>query len=129
MTIEDYETILIKALKQFPNLSEFGFHGIEPPVNVGFKKLSEYHRSKAALFSEDFAEQVDYSKKYFEAHPYEIKTKKISSYGLKHDVERWADIEGQRQHITNGALIIAAIAKGYKVVQNGSSPNASINRK
>jgi hypothetical protein len=44
------------------------------------------------------------------------------SYGLKHDVERWAG-----GYVGNGAFIAAALAEGYRVRQVDRGPNAFFN--
>ena len=41
-----------------------------------------------------------------------------SSYGLKHDVEKWAG-----KYVSNGAFITAAIAEGYRTRTWPGSPN------
>ena len=48
-----------------------------------------------------------------------IKTKKVdtsrTSYGWKHDVERWIKSLGLRhEHISNGAFIVAALERGHE---------------
>lgn len=38
-----------------------------------------------------------------------------SSYGLKHDAERWGRVNGMEPYVSNGALIAAAVALGLPV--------------
>lgn len=57
----------------------------------------------------------------------------ISSYGLKHAVERWLRSNGSDAYfcyVSNGALIMAALELGYDCVQCAhGSPNVFINIK
>ena len=61
------------------------------------------------------------------------KTKTIrrqrSSYGYKHEVERWASSSGKHVYISNGAFIVAAKRAGYTIEQadHALSPNAFFN--
>jgi hypothetical protein len=48
-----------------------------------------------------------------------------SSYGLKHDAERWAG-----SYVPNGATLVALHALGYRLRQySGKSPNAEVTRR
>jgi hypothetical protein len=66
-------------------------------------------------------EQVNICKEWIQKFCKERKTinPKVSSYGLKHEVEAWAN-----NYIENGAFIAAAIDLGYRFKQDGDSPNA-----
>jgi hypothetical protein len=52
-----------------------------------------------------------------------------TSYGYKHDVERWAEeTQGTHHYIANGAFITAAIEEGYLYERaDEGSPNAVFN--
>jgi hypothetical protein len=56
-------------------------------------------------------------------------SRKSSSYGLKHEAERWWEAKGGGHggYICNGALIMAALQIGMIVRRIGSSPNACLN--
>jgi hypothetical protein len=55
--------------------------------------------------------------------------RKQSSYGIKHEAERWWREKGANYggYICNGALIMAALRLGMLVERIGSSPNACLN--
>ena len=52
---------------------------------------------------------------------------KRTSYGLKHDAERWHVANGTGLYLSNGAFISAAISMGYKVRRISDTPNAVLN--
>ncbi len=55
---------------------------------------------------------------------------RVSSYGLKHEAERWCRTQGHDDggYISNGALLMAAYRLGFHVRRcSGRSPNAFIN--
>lgn len=76
------------------------------------------------------ATQVEICRVYIRRFKERTKTirKKDSSYGLKHEVERWTKVasgeSGRRVYISNGAFITAAIAEGYAVEPVRESPNS-----
>jgi hypothetical protein len=75
-------------------------------------------------------DQIDRSKHWLQLCGI-IKTvyRKQSSYGIKHEAERWwrAKGAGHGGYISNGALLMAAIRLGMRVERIGSSPNACLN--
>jgi hypothetical protein len=93
------------AKAAFPSLGDFGFGKPWEPINPA-------HVATAMAFLNRCR-----------------KTKKPTrgSYGLKHLAERWGRDNGLEPYITNGALIVAAVALGFKVIrQSSSDPNAVI---
>lgn len=50
------------------------------------------------------------------------------SYWLKHEVEYWSQQHGPRKYIPNGALIVAAVMKGFTVRRSEfkHNPNAMV---
>jgi hypothetical protein len=53
--------------------------------------------------------------------------KPIGSYGLKHVIENiWGGLGSSGVYITNGALILAALARGYPVRPSPDKINANI---
>jgi hypothetical protein len=50
-----------------------------------------------------------------------------SSYGLKHDVERWTRASDCNQYVSNGALIAAALALGLRASRETGSFNSVFN--
>ncbi|GMV80447.1 MAG: hypothetical protein AMXMBFR7_16310 [Planctomycetota bacterium] len=50
---------------------------------------------------------------YVHALPRESFNERADSYRLKHDVERWLEAAGCKRHISNGALIVAAVRMGF----------------
>jgi len=78
----------------------------------------------------DLQDQVDRSKQWLQlCGTSEVVCRKASSYGYKHEAERWWKVKGAGRggYICNGALIMAALQLGMVVKRIGSSPNAYLN--
>jgi hypothetical protein len=94
-----------------PKLTAEGvnFHNLKrPPVDpkpVDPRQVAVCVRWLAALGTP--IKQIDYHR---------------TSYGRKHDVQRWAD-----EYISNGAFIAAALGMGYKARTMECSPNMHFN--
>jgi hypothetical protein len=63
-------------------------------------------REEEVSLCEEFINDFCYPRKYI--------SRKWTSYGLKHLVERHLDRHGQHAYISNGAFILAAIRRGYR---------------
>lgn len=61
-------------------------------------------------------EQVDAARTWIREHLRPCKTirPRHTSYGYKHDVERWSEENGGRLYVANGAFIVAMLEEGYR---------------
>lgn len=50
----------------------------------------------------------------------------LSSYGIKHSIERWCALNGRPTYIANGQVVVAAIFLGLKIAKFAGSPNVGI---
>jgi|SRR5262249_4821815 len=110
-----------RILEQHPQLSDFGF---------GLAEFYKTHAERVAKFREDretirgprslaeFTVARGWLRQFAKLKSF---NKRGTSYGLKHVAEH--DIG----YVTNGAFIAAAIAEGFEVQREGSSPNALFN--
>ena len=51
-----------------------------------------------------------------------------TSYGFKHDVEKWKSAQGVRLYVPQGAFILAAIHKGYVIHRIRDSTSARFSK-
>ena len=73
--------------------------------------------------------EVAVCKRWLRRHaaPQEKINHRTNSYGLKHLVEIERCVRGGDYYVSNGSLIAAAIALGYRPKRIGDSPNAAFN--
>jgi len=73
------------------------------------------------------ADQVETALAFLE-HCRKAPRARVSSYTLKHTVERWGSSVGASAYVTNGAMVAAAIYAGFVVrpVGGEGNPNARI---
>ena len=103
---------IIRVVAENPDLSAYGWRFRTGSLwNDG----DAFARHREQMLSQDFEQQVRASLAYLGTR--RIPTK-VGSYGAKHLVERWAG-----RYVSNGALIVAAILAGYRVVRDDNSPN------
>lgn len=102
------------AKKELKGLIPFGFEGKEP-MNI-------------SLFDK---EQLDWALDFAHAcgEPIRSFNVKHTSYGLKHIAEKRARklSDNKVGYITNGALILAMVAAGFRFMRKGDSPNVFFN--
>lgn len=88
----------------------------------GFYKYYERVKKEKHRYHPIEREQVDVCKEWIKQNlrPTKVIIKRMSSYGYKHEVEKWANT-----YISNGAFILAMIEMGYNFEADG--PNAYFN--
>jgi hypothetical protein len=120
------------------------------PVNIAAEQLAEAHEAIAVarkryptLVPNGFAQPrhiLGYDDRPGDKHdPREVATAiaylgrcartrsaNYNSYGLKHGAEDWGDRNDMSPYVSNGALIVAAVYLGLKVVPDPGTPNAAI---
>jgi hypothetical protein len=55
------------------------------------------------------------------------RSRTCGSYSLKHRAEEWGEANGMSNYVSNGALLVAAVFLGFKVVQGTGLCGPSIN--
>jgi hypothetical protein len=77
---------------------------------------------------EHFLRQVMAAFRFLSEESLPSKGAGLDSYWLKHEVEYWSERVSSRLYVSNGALIVAAVMKGYTVTRYESkhNPNARI---
>jgi len=120
------------ALAEQPQLTVFGFR---PPNGTGsgnvdsIRTPDEFHRERDALLSTNGLEQIRAAIAFLEQlRPARIVVRTSrSSYGLKHSAEAWHRKRGHESYIGNGALIVAALIKGFPIKREDvRSPNCLV---
>jgi hypothetical protein len=84
----------------------------------------------AGRSADDLQDQVDRSKEWLRlCGTTKGVSRKQTSYGLKHEAERWWKAKGAERggYICNGALLMAALQLDMIVEHIGSTPNACLN--
>jgi len=122
---------LVKAaMDAMPELTTFGFGVYSPQSKTREQIESEFAKDRAAMLKAGAIEEFDRCYQWLTRLE---KTKAInasvSSYGLKHKVERhWRTVApGGLAYVANGMCIAAAHAAGFKMARVGDSPNAMFN--
>lgn len=120
------------VLAEQPQLTVFGFR---PPYGTGsgnvdsIRTPDEFRRKRDALLSTDGLEQVRAAVAFLEQlRPARIVARTSrTSYGLKHSAEEWHRKQGRGRYIGNGALIVAALIKGFSIKRvEVRSPNCLV---
>lgn len=115
--IDDAQRIVARVMARHPDLAANGWD--HPGLN-----RETFTRERALMKDPNFPLQVaaayDYiAETFLEDH---------NSYTLKHKAERWAEDNGYLRHITNGAFIVAAIARGYTCEREKNGLNCTFKR-
>lgn len=124
----DYEFTIDRikqALANHPDLCIDGFRSEIHLLNSPYSDAN-FPSRREMFFEPEFLHHVVVACAYFSI--FEI-DEKWGSYGLKHDIERWANEFGLGRWITNGCAILAASICGYDVVREEDSPNCRFRRK
>ena len=108
--------------------------GFRPPHGTGsghvdpIRTPDEFRRERDALLSTDGSDQVRAAIAFLEQlRPARIVRTSPSSYGLKHSAEAWHRKRGCGRYIGNGALIVAALIKGFAIKRGEvRSPNCLV---
>lgn len=114
------------VMAQYSDLSAFGFGVFQGTKSLAERK-AEFDRDRVAMLSGASVEQFLRAVEYLAKQP-RRKTinRKRTSYGLKHDLERYSSDMGlNNTYVTNGMFIAAAIHLGFMVERDG--PNAMFN--
>lgn len=108
-----------RVMNEYPELSADGFKHLTSDY-----KQADFDAAQAKMLTADFAKQI------FTAWDFVRGTylEKYGSYTLKHAAERFGKVEGLESYVSNGALIVAAILRGYKPKREKSSPNCTFLR-
>lgn len=116
----------IKAvLDREPTLTRFGFGIFDDPRKSREQRRREFEESRAELLTPHATDEFIQAREFL-SHFSRRRTinEKVSSYGLKHQAERFCKDRGDG-YVSNGALITAAIHLGFNIRQDG--PNAYFN--
>ena len=105
-----------EMLDHYPNLGSFGWANRYIPE----KEFAVDHKKLYGRITE-----IKTDIQYLAFHPI---PKGKSSYGLKHNIECWAEAKGERQYISNGAAILGALLCGYTPKREPDSPNCRFRR-
>lgn len=108
-----------RVLAQYPDLTANGFSNRTRDGEIC---------AGAPLDSEETRAQIDRARQFLRECCYQTKTIRpfTSSYGLKHEAERWMRGVTSHSYISNGAFIAAAVLEGYRLERPaGGGPNCS----
>lgn len=115
------------AMAEAPDLTAFGFGIFEDRKKSAAEKEAEFDANRAEMLTAFSIEQFNRAVAFLKTRSKrETICRKQSSYGLKHEVERYFDSRGQsNKYVSNGMFIAAAVHLGFKFERSG--PNAYFN--
>ena len=105
-----------------PNLAPNGFW-----TPGCFQTLDAFHASQDKMLGARFLGEFRRAMAFLLLACGKRKTinRRVSSYGLKHSAEQlMAEMNVAESYVSNGALIVAAVALGYRVERIEGTPNA-----
>jgi hypothetical protein len=117
------------VMREWPDLTYQGF--FVPEYREPLSDQAERERktsSRAEMLTDEAMEQFHFCADYIGSN-LEIGLRAnptVSSYGLKHRVERWYSEKGVPAYVSNGMFIAAMIDHGYRVCQI-DGPNCYFN--
>jgi hypothetical protein len=109
-----------RIMDEYPDLCchGFQFHYPHQPDEYSFSTFAE---GRNQMLTRDFARQVVTAKAFIQLTYLED----YGSYNLKHAAENFGQEVGLERYVSNGALIVAAIWRGYKPKRQRNSPNCT----
>lgn len=119
-----------RAIEREPMLTAFGL-GVWKQRGMTRAAFDEaFGKERAELFTDRVLDEVQTCADWLALQrPIKTLNRERTSYGLKHEVERWVDrTRKEHQYISNGAFIAAALGLGLTFKQVGwGSPNVYLN--
>lgn len=115
------------AMAEVPDLTAFGFGIFEDRTKSAAEKQAEFEKKRADMLSAFSIEQFKRAVAFLKTRSKRATiSRKQSSYGLKHEVERYFAGQGESdKYVSNGMFIAAAVHLGFKFERSG--PNAYFN--
>lgn len=114
-----------------PDLSRKGWHTLwsKDMGNGHYVTAETLAANRAEFLTDGGVRQFIAARAFLDVPDLVRKTmnKSCSSYGLKHDVERWTLASHCNQYVSNGALIAAALALGLRASREAGSFNCAFN--
>lgn len=105
-----YLTLAAEALEQVyrdqPALTANGMQMYVPRYRAAATIQVAFRRQRDVMHQ--YLDQIATALAYIDVNEI-IKTPRFGSYGLKHDAERWGNVNGYAPYVCNGALIVAAL--------------------
>ncbi|MFG1316168.1 hypothetical protein [Xanthobacter autotrophicus] len=117
------------AMALEPLLTQFGYNVYRGRSKTPEERRAEFMADRASMLGDHAADEFIQACRFLSQFS-KRKTinRKSSSYGLKHQAERFGDSRHSRGYVANGMLIAAALTLGFKVQQiDPDSPNAWFN--
>lgn len=115
------------VMAEVPDLTAFGFGIFEDQNKSAAEKQAEFDASRAKMLTAFSIEQFNRAVAFLKTRSKRATiSRKQSSYGLKHEVERYLAGQGQGdKYVSNGMFIVAALHLGFRFERSG--PNAYFN--
>jgi hypothetical protein len=124
MTMEEAIQAIEAAKAQVPELTSHG-KGVPTDRTSGWVyEGALFDKERNSFSPRNVATAIAYLREY--CRPARTRKGGTSSYGLKHDAERWGQRNGLQPYVTNGELIVAAVYLGFKIETMRNCPNAWI---
>ena len=118
------------AIEREPRVTAFGLGVYDQSKKTADAIDKEFKQDRAYLLSDAGLDEVEACARWLDL---QLRTKTFNrqhtSYGYKHNVERWSGrVLKNDRHICNGALIAAALGMGFDFKpDHGGSPNVWLN--
>ena len=111
--------IAIAEAARYPTLTA---NGLDWYALTGSKHCTKHgqRKDRKDLWSSTGLLQIAYAMKFSKENRI---SPEITSYGLKHVLERWSSTRGDYKYISNGCAILGLSIAGYEVIPIDNSPN------
>jgi hypothetical protein len=115
-------------MKREPHLSQAGYPYIDPRHSPA-EREAQWAEWRAAMLTADAIGQFVRAKEFLEqAVRTEKPVRRISSYGYKHQAERFQkELKAPHHYVANGMFIAAALDLGFQIRRIPGSPNVYLN--
>lgn len=122
-TRDEARDLLERALAVAPRLTHFGVGVFDEERKPASQVEQEFREQRAALH--DHLDEIAACADWIKLQPTRTAFQSQSSYGRKHDVEKWFEARGgPHMYVSNGSFIAAALGLGIAAKQRpGDGPN------
>lgn len=116
--------VVISEAEKYPELTSNGFNYAQSTGDSHTEKAR--YQERECLWSGTGPLEIAYAIQYAKENRI---SPDITSYGVKHSIERWSRARGSYKYICNGCAILGLALSGYEVIVIDKSPNCFFRKK